>query len=78
MVSLLTYIKCFISGKDVLFAVAHTSLADPQASASWPPSQPCGLHGTLPDRLFPGTKALHHMFPRLPGSCYCSLLLWHW
>lgn len=43
----------FISGKDVLLAVAHTSLADPQASTCGSPSQPCGLHGTLPDGFLP-------------------------
>ena len=57
--------------------MAHTCPTDPKASTRWPPPQPRGLHGPLPDRILPGTQALHHLLPRLLGRRHRALLLRH-
>lgn len=53
--------------------IAHTETRESRAIAD-----PRNVHGTLPDRILPGTQALYHLQSRIPRCSLPHLLQRYW
>jgi len=60
--------------RHVLSAMADTRTAHPEAAEPGAAANPRHVHGAVPDRILPGTEAVHHMQHRVLGGRVPHLL----
>ncbi len=67
-------ITCLLQNWYVLPPVAYPGAINTEAFESYTATQPCVVHHSVLDELFPGATAVHNMYSCLPSGTLTYLL----